>query len=372
VILGVNGIRLLGKRSGVGRATAAILDAMAEIGHPFDEIRVYTPEPLPPDLQLPPGARNVVLPSWLSPALWEQVVLPKAHGRRDLLLCPSYVAPLLARCATLLIHHGSYEGYPEAFPWWARTKARAIYGLSARKASVVTTVSEHSRRDIARFYGVTLDKIHVIPEGVDTRLFRPLDDSRQLSHWRRATFGEDAPFLLYVGKPSKRRNLPSLIRAFAALKQEGIPHKLLLIGTDLPGTPFQQSIEDMGLGGEIFTVGFATHEEMVLAYNAAELLVYPSSYEGFGMPVLEAMACGTPAIALNNTAFPEFSGGVAMLLEDARPATLQAGIANILGDPVLRERMAREGPRRAVAYDWRPVTRRYLDLMTQMIGAEVR
>jgi glycosyltransferase involved in cell wall biosynthesis len=237
---------------------------------------------------------------------------------------------------------------------------------------VVTTVSEHSRRDIARFYGVTLDKIHVIPEGVDTRLFRPLDDSRQLSHWRRATFGEDAPFLLYVGKPSKRRNLPSLIRAFAALKQEGIPHKLLLIGTDLPGTPFQQSIEDMGLGGEIFTVGFATHEEMVLAYNAAELLVYPSSYEGFGMPVLEAMACGTPAIALNNTAFPEFSGGVAMLLEDARPATLQAGIANILGDPVLRERMAREGPRRAVAYDWRPVTRRYLDLMTQMIGAEVR
>jgi glycosyltransferase involved in cell wall biosynthesis len=228
-------------------------------------------------------------------------------------------------------------------------------------------VSEHSKRDIARFYGVTPAKIHVIPEGVDTRLFRPLGDAEQLSSWRRAIFGEDVPFLLYVGKPTKRRNLPSLIRAFAGLKQQGIPHKLLLIGTDLPGTSFQQTVEEMGLRGETFTVGFATHEEIVLAYNAAELLVYPSSYEGFGMPVLEAMACGTPAIALNNTAFPEFAGGVALLLEDAEPATLQAGISRILGDPSLREQMAREGPQRAAAYDWRHVTRCYLELMTQMV-----
>jgi glycosyltransferase involved in cell wall biosynthesis len=237
---------------------------------------------------------------------------------------------------------------------------------------VVTTVSEHSKRDIVKFYGLTPAKIHVIPEGVDTRLFRPLGDARVLSDWRRATFGEDVPFLLYVGKPTKRRNLPSLIRAFASLKQQGIPHKLLLIGTDLPGTPFQQSIEEMGLREETFTVGFTTHEEIVLAYNAAELLVYPSSYEGFGMPVLEAMACGTPAIALNNTAFPEFAGGVALLLEDAQPGTLQAGISRILGDPSLRDHMAREGPRRAAAYDWRQVTRRYLELMTHLISTGIQ
>ena len=93
------------------------------------------------------------------------------------------------------------------------------------------------------------------------------------------------------------------------------------------------------------------------------LLIYPSSYEGFGMPVLEAMACGTPVIALDNTAFPEFAGGVAHLLPDARVETLTEGMARVLGDPALRRRMAEAGPNRAAGYDWRLITRRYLDLM---------
>src|ERR1700747_2092426 len=99
---------------------------------------------------------------------------------------------------------------------------------------------------------------------------------------------------------------------------------------------------------------------MVFVYNAADLFVYPSSYEGFGMPVLEAMACGTPVIALDNTAFPEFAGGVACLLPDAQVSTLETGIADLLADSLRRERMAVDGPRRAAEYDWRVVTQRYL------------
>ncbi len=109
--------------------------------------------------------------------------------------------------------------------------------------------------------------------------------------------------------------------------------------------------------------GYVTHEEMPLVYAACDLFIYPSSYEGFGMPVLEAMACGTPTIALDNTAFPEFAGGVAHLLPDARVETLVTGMWDILSDPARRERMALEGPRRAATYDWRVVTQRYLDLM---------
>jgi glycosyltransferase involved in cell wall biosynthesis len=277
------------------------------------------------------------------------------------------VIPLLARCPTLLAHHGSYEGYSEAaqaYALWPRVKARLMYQWSARRATVVTTVSQSSKRDMVRFYGLAPDRIHIVPEGVDTRLFRPIRDATLLSGWRRRVLGQDTPFILYVGKPTRRRNLPGLLRAMARLKREReLPHKLLLIGTALPGTSLDAEIASLALQDEIVRIGYASQEELALAYNASEMFVYPSSYEGFGMPALEAMACGTPVIALNNTALPEFAGGVAHLLPDALPETLAEAIAGLLADADKRQRMARCGPERAAAYDWRIVSRRYLDLL---------
>jgi glycosyltransferase involved in cell wall biosynthesis len=367
MILGVNGIRLVRTRSGVARAIEAILNAFAEIDQPFDDIRVYTPEPVDPAVRLPSIARNIVVPSRLSPALWEQLALPAAHGRRDVLLCPSYVLPLLARSPTLLIHHGSYEGYPGArdvFRWSTRVKYRIAYPLSAWRATAVSTVSEHSRRDIARFYHLSPDRIHVIPEGVDTRIFKPHRDARELSEWRRRVLGDDRPFIVYVGKPTKRRNLPNLLRAFRVLKSSrGIPHKLLLIGTGLPGATFDSMVEELGLVGEVVSIPYASHEEIALAYNASTMLVYPSDYEGFGMPVLEAMACGTPAIALNNTAFPEFAGGIAMLLPNAEVDTLANGMTELMNDEGRRAFMAEEGPRRAQQYEWKVIAQQYARLL---------
>jgi glycosyltransferase involved in cell wall biosynthesis len=373
VILGVNGIRLVAARSGVARAIEAILACLGEIEHPFREIRVYTPSPLDAAVVLPPCAHNVVLPSRLPPGLWEQVVLPCAHGNRDLLFCPSYVVPVFARCPTVLVHHGSYEGYPhvaEVFSRWVRIKARISYPLSAHRATAVSTVSAFSRQDMSRFYRIPAHRIHVIPEGVDTRLFRPLGPDASLPAWRERVLGHDVPYILYVGKPTKRRNLPNLLRAFAGLKYDrGLPHKLLLVGTALPGTSFDSLIAAQGLEQDVVQIGHASHHELVRAYNAADLMVYPSSYEGFGMPVLEAMACGTPVVALDNTAFPEFANDVACLLPDAEVATLETAIASLLADPVRRLRMASDGPVRAAAYDWRIVTRKYLDLMLSVVDA---
>ncbi len=335
MILGVNGIRLIGKRSGVGRSIEAFLACLAELDHPFDDVRVYTPQPLGADVYLPPNATNVVLRSSFPPAAWEQFTLPRAHGSKDLLFCPSYVIPLLARCCpTFLIHHGSYEGYPEAFDWWTRNKARAIFSLSARRATMVCTVSEHSKRDM----------------------------------------GSDLPFILYVGKPTERRNLSRLVQAFAELKaKDGIPHKLLIVGADQPGrSPFREVVASLGLQKEVIVLGYTTHTDLSLIYNASDLLVYPSSYEGFGMPVLEAMACGTPVIALNNTAFPEFAGGVAHLIENAQVPTLRREILAVLNDPVWRAQMAEAGPKRAADYAWRLVIRRYLDLMIPLASGEGR
>jgi len=370
LILGVNGIRLVGKRSGVGRAIEAVLGCLGEMDHPFAEIRVYSPAPLDSSVKLPDRAQSVVLPSRLPPGLWEQLVLLRAHGSRHVLFCPSYVTPLLARCPTLLVHHGSYEGYKEAaqaYSLWHRLKARTMYDLSAHRATIVSTVSEYSRRDMARFYRLDPARIRVIPEGVDTRLFRPILDLTQLASWRQRVLGQDVPYVLYVGKPTRRRNLPNLLQAFARLKRErSLPHKLLLIGTSLPGTSFQEDIERLGIKEHVVDVGYMSHEDIVLAYNACDVMVYPSSYEGFGMPVLEAMACGTPVIAIDNTAFPEFAGGVARLLPDANVETLANGIADVIFDPKQREHMARQGPVRAADYDWHLVTAKYLQLLVQL------
>src|SRR6266478_3776930 len=195
MILGVNGIRLVGKRSGVGRCIEAILSCMARMEHPFRDIRVYTPTPLSNDVVLPVSARNVVLPSLWPLAIWEQVTLPRAHGDQNVLLCPSYVIPFFARCPTLLIHHGSYEGYPQAFSWWDLNKARVIYAWSARSATRVSTVSEYSKKDMMRFYHLSAERISVIPDGVDTRRFRPLQDSAALADWRRRVLGDDVPYI---------------------------------------------------------------------------------------------------------------------------------------------------------------------------------
>ncbi|MDQ6888163.1 MAG: glycosyltransferase family 4 protein [Gemmatimonadota bacterium] len=371
MILGVNGIRLVAARSGVARAIEAILRCLGELDHPFRTIRVYSPTPIPEEVRLPAIAESVVVPSRGGPALWEQVALPRAHGQRGLLLCPSYVIPLLARCPTFVIHHGSYEGYPQAFSSWVLNKARVAYALSAWRATGVSTVSEFSRRDMHRYYGISPSRVHVVPEGVDTAIFRPMADRARLTSFRRDYVGGDEPYVAYVGKPTERRNLTPLLHAFARLRRErGLPHKMLIVGAALPGgSPFRQVIRELRLDGDVVVRDYATHEEMPLVYNAADLFIYPSSYEGFGMPVLEAMACGTPTIALDNTAFPEFAGGVAHLLPDAKVDTLLEGMHAVLRDQAWRARMATDGPKRAEAYDWHRVTRRYLDLLIPIAEA---
>ncbi|MEZ5499955.1 MAG: glycosyltransferase family 1 protein [Steroidobacteraceae bacterium] len=369
-VLGINGIRLLRNRGGVARAIEALITQFARMPHGFAAIRVYTPEPLPSDFDLPANIARVVLPSRLPAAGWEQWTLPRAHGSGGVLFCPSYISPWVKRAPTLLTHHGSYEGYREqheVFPLMARLRSRLGYMLSARTADVVTTVSEYSRNDMARFYGLPADAIHVIPEGVDTKLFHPVDDPAILAATRRRLTGADTPYLLYVGKPTRRRNLPNLLRAFAELKRmRNLPHKLVLIGTALPGTSFAADIAALGVQDAVVAIAHADHREIAEAYCACSALVYPSAYEGFGMPVLEAMACGAPVIALDNTAFPEFAGGIARLLPDAHVATLVEGISGLLQDTDARTRMRAEGPIRAKDYDWSLIAARYMRLLEDL------
>jgi glycosyltransferase involved in cell wall biosynthesis len=366
-ILGVNGVRLATIRSGVARYIENVLRVWEESEIPFERVIVYTPRPIDP---LPfPAVRTEtrLVPARGSLALWEQLRLPRAHGREAPLFCPSYIAPLLARCPIALVHHGSYEGYPAAFPWWRRWKAFAAYRASARRADLLITVSESSRRDMARYYGLAPERIHVVPVGVDTALFHPLADPALLADFRRRVLGVDAPFLLYVGKPIRRHNVRPMLEGFKLLVERGrTDHRFLFIGADLPGLDVRSIVRELGLEARVTLVGHAGHDTIRLAYNAAALFVYPSDYEGFGMPVLEAMACGTPIVALDNTAIPEFAGGVALLLPKGDAESLAAAYREVLGDEGLRRRMRELGPLRARDYEWRGVAGRTMDLLSTL------
>ena len=363
--LGLNGIRLVGKRSGVGRYIEYLIKCWEFIEHPFDKIKVYTPRSV--DIKMSSGIDNVVIPTHMPNFYWEQILMPKAHGRNSLLFCPSYVLPFLAQGKIVLTHLGSYERYPDDFTLWQKRKSKAIYKASARKADLIITVSESSKRDIIEFYGVDPDKITVIPLGVDTGLFKPKDDELHHSMIRRKYTGQDVPFVLYVGKFSRRRNIPSLIKAFISLKREkSIPHKLLLVGTDIKGDPIKRLIRDEHLEKDIIHIHHTSHKELVFLYQACDLFIYPSSYEGFGIPVLEAMACGVPVITLRNTAFMEFANGVAYLANDGTPGILSDAIGRVLCDESMKERMRRQGPIRAKDYEWSNIASKTMDILIQM------
>src|SRR5262249_9863349 len=210
--------------------------------------------------------------------------------------------------------------------------------------------------------------ITATPEGVDTAVVRPIRDESVLSAFRRELFGEDAPFVLYVGKPVRRRNVPSLLAAYARLvKERRSEYRFLFIGADLPGIRLAPLVRDLGLDGRVTLLGHAPHETIRLAYNASSLMVYPSNYEGFGMPVLESMACGTPTIALRNTSFLEFADGAAYLAERGDADSLFQAMDRVLGDSSLREQMARAGVDRAQAYDWRFIAERTMKLIEEVL-----
>jgi glycosyltransferase involved in cell wall biosynthesis len=357
----------MSKRLGVGRYIEYMLRYWPEARHPFSEIVVYTPAAIPAPPAMDPSIRVQPLGPALAPAIWEHAVLPLRKPRDDVFFCPSYVVPLLSTARPVVVtHHGSYEALPEAFPWWPRTRARYIYQQSCRRADLVITVSNSSRDDIVRFYGVKPVKIRVIPEGVDES-FQPIDDEERLDARRRAYFSDGRPYVLFVGKMTARRHIPDLVAAFArVVRRLSLPHGLVLLGPDTVGHSLPQRFAALGIRDRVVHRDFASHDELLEAYNAADVFIYPSDYEGFGIPVLEAIACGTPAITLNNSAFPEFAGGIAHFAENGSPEALEKAIGDVLCSSNARELVRREGPRRAEAYHWRRITHRTMDVLAEL------
>ncbi len=275
---------------------------------------------------------------------WEQLVLPvrAARMRAPLLLCPANLAPAASRRTVLVLHDAAALRHPAWYSGAYAAWQRRLLPVLARRARRIVTVSEFSRRELAELLGVDPARVSVVPGGVDGR-FTPEADSEAA----RRALGLDRPYVLCVASHTARKNLAALVPAARALAADGV--ELVVAGGHRP-----QFAAEQGLGA-LRLLGHVDDALLPGLYAGAEAFALPSLYEGFGLPVLEAMAAGTPVLTTTAGALPETCGGAARLVED--PAVFATELPALLADAAGRERLRAAGLARATAFSWERTAR---------------
>ncbi len=296
--------------------------------------------------------------------LWEQTVLAwhTGRGKLDVLHCPLNVLPLAAACPTVLtIHDLSFLRYPRLFPQYKRWYLQLFTRWSARRANAIITVSASTRRDVVEMLDVPPERVHVVYSAADSD-FQPR--SRDEIKAFRAAKGLPPRYVLYVGTLEPRKNVDVLIRAFGdAMRQERLPHKLVLVGgRGWMTQAIETAITESKIGDRLLMPGYVAREELPMWYSCADLLVYPSSYEGFGYPALEAMASGVPVIASNTSSLPEVVGDAGVLAPSRDQAQLAAAMSRVLTDDALAASLRERGIEQAGRFSWPDSVRVCLDV----------
>ncbi|MFL5732310.1 MAG: glycosyltransferase family 4 protein, partial [Chloroflexia bacterium] len=320
-------------------------------------------EPLPENfLQAKPANLALArsrLPTQRAPVriAWEQGALPAASAQRrlDLLLCPVNVRPFFCPCPVVVtVHDLIFLRYPEKYRPAKRRYLKAMTTWSARHAAHVIAVSEATRRDVISLLGVEPGRVTTVHNGVSEQ-FKPLGREEREAFRREKSVTGRA--ILYLGTLEPRKNLVTLLTAFAALAQEpGCRDVTLLIGGS-KGWYYEEiftTAERLGLvaGERVRFLGRVPDEELPLWYNIADIFAYPSLYEGFGLPALEAMACGTPVIASNTSSLPEVVGDAGILAGPGDVDAWCAAIRRLLSDAGDAAVLSERGLRRAGTFSW--------------------
>jgi glycosyltransferase involved in cell wall biosynthesis len=305
-------------------------------------------------------------------SLREQFSVPLAlqRARVDLFHAPHYVVSPLTRCPFVVtIHDCIHLRFPEYLPnRMAPVYAHQMMALSARRARRILTVSQASKRDILHYFGVPPTKVEVIYNALDERLADPpsADDLERV----RQRFLLTAPFVLYTGNIKPHKNLDRLIEAFALVRRQTDNLKLLIIGDAISKYPnLRRLVHRHQLHRDVRFLGFVPDATLAALYRMAAVFVFPSLYEGFGLPPLEAMASGTPVITSNVSSLPEVVGDAALLIDPLRPDQIAAAIQRILSDDALRADLVRRGRERARAFSWDRSVARVRDVYAELVGA---
>jgi len=288
--------------------------------------------------------------------LWEQLRLPLAARGCDVLHAAAFVSPLLQlRPAVVTVYDLSFALFPQYFRGPNQAYLRIGTRRSARRAARVLTISEHTRHDLHRLYAVPLDRIDVAYPGVDAALTPPAPEDVAAFRHRRQLPDR---FLLFLGTLEPRKNLVMLVQAFAQLKRERPDAMLVLAGGVgwLADDVFAE-IDRSGVKDSVIVPGFVPAEEKALWYAAATAFVYPSIYEGFGLPPLEAMACGAPVIVSNAASLPEVAGDAGLSVGPNDVSGWSHAMRRLWSDAALRDELRERGLKQAQRFTWTETAR---------------
>ena len=374
MLIGLDAIPLTEPLAGVGHYTSELARALAR-SSAADEFELAYPSTYPPlDLFV---VDKVKPPSNLKAARvnvgaagrhWWSLGLPRYVSRRGIQLFhgTNYDVPLWRRCATVLtVHDLSLFTRPETHEARRVWRARRRLPLMARTATLVITPTEAVRREVCERLGVRAEKVFAVHEGA-RGVFRPLAFAATADARRRLGAGED--FLLAVGTIEPRKNLRALVRAFESVVRETTATttdglRLVIAGgkgwlTD----PLFAEVERSPVRERIVFTGYVADEDLRALYSSCRLFAYPSLYEGFGLPVLEAMRCGAPVLASRTPALTEVAGAAALLVNPDRPEEIARGIVELLGSEAERRRLSEAGLERAAAFSWERAARETLEV----------
>lgn len=353
---------------------------------PSDKVSLYVKEPLRPEWgSLPPNVQVRVL-RWPPQLLWTQLRLSweLLMHRVDVLFVPAHTIPFLApRRTVTTLHDIGFEHVSELygnahlgpktwFRYWLNLGVKLLtlgrYGateldyhrysarLALRHCQTVLTVSEYSKQDICRTYGVEPERIQVIPNAVDIQAFnhQVRADTARLTRAQQWLHLEP-PYLMFIGRLERKKNTAGLVAAFARLKQrpQFANLKLLLVGkAGLGIEDVEKIISVEGLQNSVVRPGWLPEADVPALMAGAAVFVLPSYFEGFGIPVLEAMAVGTPVVCSAVTSLPEVVGDAAILVDPHDPQAIASGIESILADPEEAENLRRRGYLRVQEFAW--------------------
>ena len=306
---------------------------------------------------------------------WEQVALRQACAGSgiDLLHSPYFASPLYPNVPTVVTIH---DVIPLILPAYSRPLHVRVYtrmvSAAARRARAIITVSEAAKADIVRTIGIPSERVHVAHNAAAASL-RPVTD-RAAVEGMKSRFRISGEYLLYFGGFDVRKNIERLIRAFHAARSSfERPYRLVLAGSlSLVGHPLYPDprllVEKLGLGNDVVVTGRVSDEEKPLLYSAATAFVFPSLYEGFGIPVLEAMSCGAPVITSSVSSLPEVAGDAALLVNPTSVEAMAEAMVKLLNDTGLRDEMRQRGFHRAAEFNWDRSAARTLDVYRQVVS----
>jgi len=303
----------------------------------------------------------------------EQVRVPLCVHREGATLfhAPHYVLPPLTPCRTVVTIHDCIH---LRFPQYLRSKlgyayARAALWSATHRAARVITVSEASKRDILRYFRVPESRIDVIHNAIDDR-FRQAPAAEDMERVRQR-YQLNAPFILYAGNIKPHKNLERLIESFHLLRQDPALKdvQLLIIGDEISKyATLRRAVHRHKLHKHVRFFGFVSHETLAALYRLADVFVFPSLYEGFGLPPLEAMASGTPVITSDVSSLPEIVGDAALLIDPTEPEAIADAMRRVLGDADLRASLKARGLARARAFSWERSIRRVREIYSEVLG----